>query len=115
VLADVTGATWCAALLAIAGENLKASKPIVIALAITWFAFVTTTVSWFVALAVAAALTYMSGAAALPIALLVIASVQRQHVGPAAALGMLLIAVAGAIDLVRGRSAPAASSRPSPG
>jgi hypothetical protein len=114
VLADVTGATWCAALLAISGAYATVSKPLMVGLAITWLAFVATGVSWIVAVGVAGVLTYLTGTAGLAAALLIIASVQRQHVGPEALVGMLLVAVAGAIDVARGRSTPAASSPPSP-
>jgi hypothetical protein len=66
-------------------------------------------VSRIAALVAGAAVVYRSGAHDVPFALLVFAAVLPQHVGPPAALGMLLI---GAALLFRGRSSPAAACPP---
>jgi hypothetical protein len=115
-LANAVGATWAAALLSCALAFLPAGpgRAVHIGLAVTWLAFIAgaafppaTLAGRLIALATGAALVYRRGAPALPFALLVFAGVLRQHVGPEAALAMLVIAAATAL---RERSSPAAAS-----
>jgi hypothetical protein len=115
-LANAVGATWAAALLACALAFLRAApgRSVHIGLAATWLAFIAgatfpaaALASRLIALTTGVILVYTRGAAALPFALLVFAAVLRQHVGPEAALVMLLIAAAIALSE---RSDPAAAS-----
>jgi hypothetical protein len=115
-LANAVGATWAAALLSCALAILPTGpgRAVDIGLAVTWLAFIAGAAfppaglaGRLIALATGAALVYTRGAPALPFALLVFAAVLRQHVGPEAALAMLLIAAAAAL---RERSSPAAAS-----
>jgi hypothetical protein len=102
-LAALAGATWSAALLALAATRIPPGhrrRAMPIALAATWFLFVISSVlpvvgfaSLLAATAIAAFQVYQRGAAALPFALLVVAAMLHQHVGPEAAGGMLCIAL----------------------
>jgi hypothetical protein len=115
VLADATGAAWAAALLLLASSG--APRPVQVGAALTWLAFVGSApplglpviASRTLALATAAGLAYATGAPAVPAALLIFSAVLRQHVGPEAALGLLLLVPALSL---RGRSAPAAVCPP---
>ena len=118
-LAALVGATWCAAVLSLAATRAPRSTLLIAALILAWMTFIAGTVgsaatvaSRLIALAIGASLVYAIGARAVGVGLLVFAAVMRQHVGPEAALGMLFIALAGALDLVRGRSTLAAWSPP---
>jgi hypothetical protein len=121
VLADVTGACWAAALLALAWERSRRMRGTTLLLALVWLLVVGSaalpdrTLLTVLVVAIGAYRVYVDGASALPFALFVIAATFRQHVGPEAALGMLCIAAAQTIALLRERSAPAASSPPVPG
>jgi hypothetical protein len=117
-LADATGATWSAALLILAARHTAPSRLVAIALGTVWIALIASPFvpvaslgSFAIALAVAAYQVYRGGTAGLPFALLAIAAILRQHVGAEAAVGMLCIALA-RVNVVRGRSTPAASSQP---
>jgi hypothetical protein len=106
VLANLTGATWSAALLALAAARLPSSGVMKLALGVTWALFVASSVvpvvgfaSLAAAVAIAAIRVYQRGAAGLPFALLVIAAMLRQHVGAEAAVGMVCIALARVDDL----------------
>jgi hypothetical protein len=115
VLADITGATWAASLLLLS-LSFSREWPIRLGAGLTWLAFVAAAVPAIAGGAVslsriAAAGTggwcvYQRGAASIPVALLIFASVLRQHVGAEAAFGLLLIAIA------TRRSSPAAGSPP---
>jgi hypothetical protein len=104
ILANLTGATWAAAVLCFAGAHLRRtrSKPVEAGLVLTWLLFVAGTpplsmpplFSRLTAAATGALIVYAQGAAAVPAALLVFAAVLHQHVGGEAALGLLLIAIA---------------------
>jgi hypothetical protein len=100
VLANLTGATWCLLLLALAASWYRPDRPVIVMFALTWLAFVagvlqvSPLLSRVVAIATAAWLAYRSGVAGVPSALLAFASVLRQHVGPEAALGLLCVAAA---------------------
>jgi hypothetical protein len=103
LLADVVGALWCLALFALAAQH--GDRPTFALLVLAWLAFVasaaplgiTPLVSRALVLAAGAWLVYRSGTSAMPAALLVFAGVLRQHVGPEAALGMVCVAIAGAL------------------
>jgi hypothetical protein len=105
LLADVTGALWCIALFALALAHVHRDRVVLGLLVLAWVAFVasatalgiTPLVSRALALGAAAWVVYRSGASALPAALLLVAGVLRQHVGPEAALGMASIAIAAAL------------------
>jgi len=105
LLANLTGAAWCAALLGLAATLAPQphDRPRHILLVLTWLVFVASAtpllavgslLSRAMATATAAWLVYRHGTDALPSALLVFAAVLRQHVGPEAALGMVSVAVA---------------------
>jgi hypothetical protein len=122
VLANVTGAAWCAALLAVAAARSSSPPPLRGALAIVWLTFVASSVlpvvgvaSRAIALATGVSAVYLRGFGALPFALMVVAAVTRQHVSAEAAFGMLCLGLAAGAELVTGRSVPAASSRPESG
>jgi len=102
LLANVTGAAWSLTLLALAAPPLWL-------MAAVWLAFVSNVplLSRGVAIAGVAWLGYRGGASAIPAALLVFASTLRQHVGPEAALGLVLVAVA-----LAWRRSPRAGSDP---
>ena len=101
---NVTGAAWCLVLLSLAAALSPAEldRPTTLLLILTWVAFIASAtplpagplLSRAVAVASAAWLAYRGGVSALPSALLVFGSVLRQHVGPEAALGLLLVAAA---------------------
>ena len=101
---NVTGATWCLVLLCLAAALSPAEldRPTTLLLILTWVAFIASAtplpagplLSRAVAVASAAWLAYRNGVSALPSALLVFGSVLRQHVGPEATLGLLLVAAA---------------------
>jgi hypothetical protein len=102
-LANVTGAAWALALVAVAAARQPVGRtPVAVAgMAITWLTFVAgsylpgaTLASRGLAVATGAWGVYSAGAGALPFGLLLFAAVLRQHVGPEAALGMLCIALA---------------------
>jgi len=109
LLADVVGALWCIALFALAAP--QADRLTLALLVLAWLAFVasatplgiTPLVSRALALAAGAWQVYRSGAPALPTALLLVAGVLRQHVGPEAALGMVFIAIACALPRGAGK------------
>jgi hypothetical protein len=116
-LANATGAAWCAALLSVAATRMSV-RWVPAALALVWLAFIASSVvgvgtlaSRTLALGTGAVVVYTRGTRAVPFGLLVFAAVLRQHVGPEAALGMLLIAMAHSMR-ARERSAPAASFLP---
>ena len=121
-LANVTGAAWAAALLAVAAERSPSDgrpdgrRMVLVELSLTWVAFVASSfvafaavISRVLAVATGAMAAQATGRASVPFALLVFAAVLRQHVGSEAALGMLCVAVALAL---RRRSGPAAESPP---
>jgi hypothetical protein len=125
-LADLTGALWCAALLAIAASRVAAPRTTLLLVALIWLAFVGSLglpamiVLGSIALVVAVYRTYLGrgASAGVTFGLLALAALARQHVGVEAALGMLwlaLVALADALRAARGRSAPAASSPPESG
>jgi hypothetical protein len=115
VLADASGAIWAAALLLLAAAD--APRPVKAVCALTWLAFVASAqpvglpivAGRALALASGAALVYAQGARCIPAALVIFSAVLRQHVGPEAALGLLLLAP---VLSARGRSSPAAASPP---
>jgi hypothetical protein len=104
LLADLTGATWSAALLCVAAAHIRGtrSKPLVASIVLTWVAFVASApplsappvISRVLAAATGAWLVYSGGPARVPAALLVFAAVLHQHVGAEAALGLVLVSVA---------------------
>lgn len=117
LLADVTGATWAASLLLLSlTVDRWNERPMRLGASVTWLAFVASAVPGIAGVAVslsriAAAATggwsvYQRGTRGIPIALLIFASVMRQHVGAEAAFGLVLLAIA------TGRSSPAAASPP---
>ena len=117
-LANLTGAAWAAALLAVAAERSPSAgrRYVLIELSLTWVAFVASSVVVFaaaisrvLAVATGAMAVQATGRASVPFALLVFAAVLRQHAGSEGALGMLCVAVALAL---RRRSGPAAESPP---
>jgi hypothetical protein len=128
-LADLTGALWCAALLAIATSRVAAPRTTLLLAAVIWLTFVGSLVVpamivvGSLALVVAVYRTYLGrGApAGVTFGLLALAALARQHVGLEAALGMLWLALLALGDALhpaasaRGRSAPAASSPPESG
>jgi hypothetical protein len=97
--------------------------PLLVGLALIWLTFVASTpaiglaplVSRLAATIMAASLVYRSGAPALPTALAIMAAVLRQHVGPEAALGLLVVAGALATRTVKRRSNLEVASPPSAG
>ena len=103
-LATLAGATWSAALLALAAARRPPTygrRAFAIALTVTWLLFVASSVvpvvgfvSLLAATAIAAFDVFQRGAGALPVALLLVAAMLHQHVGPEAAGGMLCIALA---------------------
>ncbi len=102
ILADASGAMWCASLLALVADRDRAplSRAAMVLLALTWVTFVGAAfgvpvfVSRGLAVAVGAWQVYRSGTSALASALLAFGAVLRQHVGPEAALGLLCVAAA---------------------
>jgi len=123
-LADLTGALWCAALLSLAVGRSPQRQLIQLALLI-WVAFVASLFTpaailvSSLALVVAVYRTYLGRGprAGVTFGLFALAALARQHVGVEAALGMLWIALAALSEALnggrtRGRSGPAASSRP---
>ena len=119
VLGNLTGASWAAALVALAVElypSRERSAAVVVESSLTWAAFVASSVmplvgliSRVLAVAIGALAVQATGRAGLPFALLVFAAVLHQHVGSEAALGMLCVAIA---VTLRGRSVPVAASPP---
>jgi hypothetical protein len=101
-LANLTGATWSAAVLSVAAALHPTGRVAGVGLTATYLAFVASApplalplvVSRLTALATGAWVAYSRGPSAAPFALLAFAAVLRQHVGPEAALGMLLVFVA---------------------
>jgi hypothetical protein len=102
-VANVTGAAWSLALLAVAAalQPVARTRIGIGGMTIIWLAFAASSLvpgaalaSRAAAVATGAWAVYTTGAGALPFALLVFAAVLRQHVGPEAALGMLCIALA---------------------
>jgi hypothetical protein len=119
LLADVTGAAWAAALLLLALSLSPGSGRLVRAgCLVTWLAFVasaipvpgTAVLGLAAALATGAWSVYQHGSDDFPLALLVFAAVQRQHVGPEAALGLVCVALALAVLAVRPADAATRSS-----
>jgi hypothetical protein len=118
-LADLTGATWAAALLVQAAMRLPSGgrpRATQVGLVLTWLTHVlgrflplAGALSRVAALAVGASLVYSAGIQGIAPALLTFAAVIPQHAGAEAALGMLCLAVAAAL---RERSAPVAGSPP---
>lgn len=102
-LANLTGATWCAALLALAAARTRLSRMTSWLLLAVWVMFVLGAVVPYAALATGIALAgaafrgYSVGAG-MPFVLLLLAAILRQHVGLEAALGMLCLALAAALD-----------------
>jgi hypothetical protein len=117
-LGDVTGALWCAALLAIAATRASSAPPhmpsrSMIALAfLIWVAFVASLVTpaaivvGSLALVVAVYRTYTrrGARAGVTFGLFALAALARQHVGVEAALGMLWIALAALNDALTEQS-----------
>jgi hypothetical protein len=108
VLANLAGATWAAALLAVAAAR-GPGRSLRLALAVVWLLFVAGSrlpyagaASRVLALGIGAAAVYARGASGLGFALLVLAGVTRQHVGPEAAFGMLCLALAALVELRAG-------------
>jgi hypothetical protein len=103
-LADLAGLTWAASLLCVAASLTKTGRGrlVSLALGLTWLTFIASApplavpviISRVAAAATGASVIYRSGSGAVPFALLVFAAVLRQHVGPEAALGMLLVGIA---------------------
>lgn len=126
VLADLVGATWAAALLLIAIWLQPSNGRVVrVGSGVAWLALVASAVttgaifsllSRGVALATGAWSVYQDGSRNLPVALLIFASVLRQHVGPEAAVGLIGVALALALTPARGspteRSDPVAACQP---
>jgi hypothetical protein len=103
VLANLTGATWCIALLvrATLEHDVRGDRLLLGGLVLTAGLLIASLALPYAGLAARLAAVgtgglalYRVGVFALPFALLVFASVLRQHVGPEAALGMLCVAVA---------------------
>ena len=102
ILANLTGATWAASLLAIAATRHGAtnSTPVKVGVVVTWILFVTSVFavpqlfSRLAAATTGALIVYSKGAAGISAALLVFAAVLHQHVGPEAALGLVLVGLA---------------------
>jgi hypothetical protein len=104
VLANLTGATWAASLLAIAAKQVRGTRPtpVLIGLGLTWLSFVASApplaapalVSRVAAVATGGWVVYETGTPGLRFALLVFAAVLQQHVGAEGALGMLLVGAA---------------------
>jgi hypothetical protein len=104
LLANVAGAAWCLALLSLAAVRVPADldRATAFLLALTWLVFLVSAtqlqaaqpLSRVAAIGTAAWLVFRGGAPALPCALLVLSAVLRQHVGPEAALGIVLVAAA---------------------
>jgi hypothetical protein len=119
VLANLTGAAWSAALLALAVQRYPSRErpaAVLVESALTWAAFVASSflplagvISRVLAAATGAMGVQAAGRAGLPFALLVFSAVLRQHVGSEAALGMLCVAIG---LTLRGRSGPVAASPP---
>lgn len=104
VLANLTGAAWAASLLSVAPCVSPAgrSRPALLGLGATWLTFIASAtplampfpIDRAAALTTGAGAVYARGGSGVPFALLVFAAVLHQHVGPEAALGMLLVGVA---------------------
>jgi hypothetical protein len=132
-LADVSGALWCAALLALAATRTTETastlqmRSTIALLAVVWMAFVASLLApaaivfGSIALVIAVYRTFigLGPGDGVYLGLLALAALSRQHVGPEAALGMLWLALAAMSDRRRrsatGRSAPAASCPPGSG
>ena len=133
ILANVTGGAWAAALLLIAVSVPPAVDRVVcVGSALTWLAFVASAIavptfvalpdltagllSRLLAVGTGAWAVYQRGSRSLPTALLIFASVLRQHVGAEAAMGLICVAIALALLPTRAgataRSGPEAASRP---
>jgi hypothetical protein len=104
-LADLAGGAFALALLATAAAIYREARSglALLALMVTGLAFLASAlpnaspallISRIAAVVAGAAMVYRSGANALPFALLVFAAVLPQHVGPPAALGMLMVGAA---------------------
>ena len=137
-LGDLTGALWCAALLAIgaarasampsspasAGSPGQMPRSLIILVALIWGGFVASLVtpaaivvgSLALVFAVYRTYTRKGAHAGLTFGLLALAALARQHVGVEAALGMLWIGLAALGDALRGRSSPerVSTGRPDP-
>jgi hypothetical protein len=102
LLANLTGATWAASLLFIARFYGPKGRPALMALVLTFVAFVAsapplsvpTLISRLLAAATGAWIIYASGPKNLPLAALAFAAVLHQHVGAEAALGLVLVSLA---------------------
>ena len=104
LLADLTGATWCLALLSLDAARVAGGldRPFVGLLALTWLAFIAgatalpgpALLARGLAIAAAVWLVYHRGTRGLANGLLTFGAVLRQHVGPEAALGLLCVAAA---------------------
>jgi hypothetical protein len=127
-LGDLTGALWCAALLAIgatrayafqslagsAGSPEQMPRSLIILAVLIWGGFVASLVtpaaivvgSLALVFAVYRTYTRKGAHAGLTFGLLALAALARQHVGVEAALGMVWIALAALGDALRGRSGP---------
>lgn len=125
-VANLVGGLWAAGLTLLAWARLPASRQSVIVgatLLATWLTFVASglpngvavppLLSRLVATASAAVIVFRGGTGDLSPALLTVAAVFRLHVGPDAAVGLVLVAAAEALS--RGRSDPGAASRLSAG
>lgn len=121
-LADLAGAAFALALLTTAAALYREARTGValIGLVVTGLAFLASALpnpsvspalllSRIAALVAGGVVVYQGGGSRIPFALLVFAAVLPQHVGPPAALGVLLI---GAALLLRERSSPAAECPP---
>jgi hypothetical protein len=119
-LADLAGGAFALALLATAAALYREARTglAVVALIVTGLAFLASAlpnlsavllISRIAALVAGAVVVYRGGGSRVPCALLMFAAVLPQHVGPPAALGILLIGVA---LLFRGRSSPVAGCLP---
>jgi hypothetical protein len=139
-LGDLTGALWCAALLAIGATRAPVSQRsgsppgwLIVLAVLIWAGFVASLVTpaaiviGSLALVFAVYRTYSrrGARAGVTFGLLALAALARQHVGVEAALGMVWIALAALGDALQGpavpasaltgRSDPAASSPPGSG
>jgi hypothetical protein len=131
-LGDLTGALWCAALLAVgvtrvSGQQLRHAPPrwLIVLAFLIWAGFVASLVtpaaivvgSLALVFAVYRIYTRRGAHAGVIFGLLALAALSRQHVGLEAALGMLWIALAALVDALRGRPdhGRAATGRPGPG
>ena len=105
LLANTVGALWAAALLLLAWTRIPGGQSTTvsgIAVALTWLSFTATAIpgglpplaSRLIAAAAAALIIYRGGIPGLSAGLLTLAAVFRIHVGPEAALGLLLTACA---------------------